>query len=195
MRLWLSMLVLLIATPAQASLLEDLRAGGHVIFLRHAETGHPWPDQRAAVPGDCDTQRDLTDAGRDQARAIGQAIAALGIPVGAVLSSPYCRAMETAVLAFGRASPEWALDLPTDTLSPMAHPVMGFRLREFLAARPVGQENLILVGHSYHVAVGYGVLPEPQGAAVVIGPDGTARAMIGPAEWPALRPPVIALAR
>ena len=187
MRSLLAWLALLAATPALAdhALLQELRGGGHVIFLRHTETGPAWPDQRQALLGDCDTQRDLNAAGRADARAIGQAIAELGIPVDAVLASPYCRAMETAVLAFGQAQPEWALNLPSDTLSPMAHAVMGFELRRLLAARPPGAGNLVLVGHSYHVAAAFGPLPEPQGAAVVIGPAG-ARAMIGPHDWPRL---------
>lgn len=170
---------------ADDTLLRDLRAGGHVIFLRHAETGPAWPDQRQAVLGDCDTQRDLNEIGRADAVAIGQAILALGIPVDAVLASPYCRTMETAVLAFGRVQPEWALNLPTDTLSPMTHAVMGFELLQLLARRQPGAGNLVLVGHSYHVAAAFGMLPDPQGAAVVIGPTG-ARAMIGPRDWPGL---------
>lgn len=187
MRMLLTLLALLLAPPALAddALLRDLRAGGHVIFIRHTETGPPWADQRQARLGECDTQRDLNEVGRADARAIGQAIAGLGIPVDAVLASPYCRTMETAVLAFGRAQPEWALNLPTDTLSPMAHAVMGFELLQLLARRPPGAGNLVLVGHSYHVAAAFGPLPEPQGAAVVIGPAG-ARAMIGPHDWPRL---------
>ncbi len=187
MPLVLMLLALLFAPPALAdeALLRDLRAGGHIIFLRHAETGPAWPDQRQARLGECDTQRDLNATGRADAQAIGQAIAALGIPVDAVLASPYCRTMETAVLAFGRAQPEWALNLPTDTLSPMAHAVMGFELLQLLARRPLGAGNLVLVGHSYHVAVAFGPLPEPQGAAIIIGPGG-ARAMIGPHDWPRL---------
>ena len=47
---------------------------------------------------DCATQRNLTDAGRAEARAIGAAIRALRIPVGDVLASPYCRTMETGTL-------------------------------------------------------------------------------------------------
>jgi len=54
---------------------------------------------------DCANQRNLTDKGRDEARAVGEHVKRLGIPVGAVLASPYCRTMETARLAFGKATP------------------------------------------------------------------------------------------
>jgi phosphohistidine phosphatase SixA len=148
--------------------LAALRAGGHVLFLRHAETGPAWPDQPQAVLGDCDTQRDLNAAGRTQARNIGAAIAASGIAVGPVLASPFCRSVETAALAFGRAVPEPALSLPADTLSPGAHAAMGFSLAALLARLPAGAENLALVGHSYHVMALGAPLPEPQGTAVVL---------------------------
>ena len=52
---------------------------------------------------DCPKQRNLTDAGRSEARAIGAAIKRLGVPVGSVMASPFCRTMETAQLIFDRA--------------------------------------------------------------------------------------------
>jgi phosphohistidine phosphatase SixA len=53
---------------------------------------------------DCAHQRNLTDDGREEARALGQHIRRLRIPIGEVLASPYCRTMETARLAFGKAT-------------------------------------------------------------------------------------------
>ena len=53
---------------------------------------------------DCAHQRNLTDGGRADARAIGAAIRSLGIPIGEVLASPFCRTRETAELIFGRAT-------------------------------------------------------------------------------------------
>ena len=52
---------------------------------------------------DCASQRNLTDKGRGEARAIGEHVKRLGIPIGTVLASPFCRTMETARLAFGKA--------------------------------------------------------------------------------------------
>ena len=83
---------------------------GAVVLFRHANapgTGDP-PGMRL---GDCATQRNLDDAGRVQARRIGQAFRDRGIEVGRVLTSRWCRASETAELAFpGRAIPEPAFD-------------------------------------------------------------------------------------
>jgi hypothetical protein len=84
-----------------AQLLATLKAGGNVIFIRHAATEKDFADQVSAVMGDCSTQRTLSEAGWQRARAIGQAFDQLQIPVGEVYSSEYCRAWQTADLAFG----------------------------------------------------------------------------------------------
>src|SRR5688572_32810602 len=52
---------------------------------------------------DCASQRPLTDKGRDEARAIAGHLKRLGIPIDRVYASPYCRTVETAMLAFGKA--------------------------------------------------------------------------------------------
>jgi histidine phosphatase superfamily protein (branch 1) len=52
---------------------------------------------------DCANQRNLTDKGRVEARELGAQVKRLGIPIGEVLASPFCRTMETARLAFGKA--------------------------------------------------------------------------------------------
>lgn len=93
------------ATPApldDKAVLARLRAGGVTLYFRHVATDFSQNDERY-VEGDCATQRNLTDAGRDDARRIGAEIARLKIPIGDVLASPFCRTVETATLMFGRA--------------------------------------------------------------------------------------------
>lgn len=88
------------ATPAGADPqtwagLRDER--GVVILMRHALApggGDP-PGFRL---GDCRTQRNLSDAGRQQARRIGREIKDSGVEVAAVVSSPWCRSKDTASL-------------------------------------------------------------------------------------------------
>jgi len=89
-------------------LLSELRKGGYIIYFRHTSTDFSRDDSRSKSDDDCDNQRPLTDKGREEARQIGAAFRELKIPIESVLSSPRCRTMETAVLAFGRAekSPE-----------------------------------------------------------------------------------------
>ena len=85
-----------------AALVTELRQGGYSLYFRHTATDFSQNDSRLVI-GDCSTQRLLTDAGRNQARAIGAAITALKLPVGEVIASPYCRTLETARLITGRA--------------------------------------------------------------------------------------------
>lgn len=77
---------------------EELRGDeGVVVLMRHALApggGDP-PGFRLS---DCRTQRNLSSAGREQARRIGQAITDSGVKVTAILASPWCRSKETATL-------------------------------------------------------------------------------------------------
>jgi phosphohistidine phosphatase SixA len=83
------------------ALVEALRQGGYVLYLRHAATDFGQNDDAMTDYANCAQQRNLTDAGRAQARAIGAAIKALRIPVGPILASPFCRTRESAELIFG----------------------------------------------------------------------------------------------
>jgi hypothetical protein len=80
-----------------------LRRGGHFIYFRHGPTDASQRDSDPNNLANCATQRNLTEAGRAQARAIGEAFRTLGIPVGPVFTSEYCLAREYAQLAFTQA--------------------------------------------------------------------------------------------
>ncbi len=101
----LSLLVFAVLNSAVAEATEAiwqaLREPGAVVVLRHsfAPGGFDPPDSRL---DDCSTQRSLDEGGRAQAARIGDAFRQHGIAVGAVLSSPRCRCLDTARLAFGR---------------------------------------------------------------------------------------------
>jgi phosphohistidine phosphatase SixA len=82
---------------ASESFWADLRSGKAIALLRHAAapgTGDP-PGFKL---GDCSTQRNLSDEGRAQSRAIGDVFRANGITSAAVYSSQWCRCLETARL-------------------------------------------------------------------------------------------------
>lgn len=103
--LWL---VAALATWTPAAHAEDvwdaMRAPGSVIIVRHAYAPGAYdpPDARLE---DCSTQRNLDEAGRAQAKRLGGVFRAKGISVGRVLSSPRCRCLETARLAFKEPEP------------------------------------------------------------------------------------------
>jgi broad specificity phosphatase PhoE len=90
------------AAPVSDPVWDALRAPGSVIILRHSHVPGA-SDPPGAKLDDCSTQRNLDEDGRAQARRIGEAFRKYGIVVGAVLSSPRCRCLDTARLAFGRA--------------------------------------------------------------------------------------------
>ncbi|RTL40062.1 MAG: histidine phosphatase family protein [Burkholderiales bacterium] len=80
---------------------------GDVVLYRHA-LAPGGGDPPGFKLGDCSTQRNLSDAGRVQARQIGEALRQrLGpVPIGAVWASPWCRTLETARLAFPAVVPQ-----------------------------------------------------------------------------------------
>ena len=89
---------------------------GRVLLLRHARAPGTF-DPPGFTPGDCSTQRNLDATGRAQAQAIGQWFKRQRLAVDAVLSSPWCRCMDTAQLAFGQVQAWDALGSPV-SLSP-----------------------------------------------------------------------------
>lgn len=81
---------------------KKLREGGYVIVFRHSITD--WSQRDADVTNFADrtTQRNLSAEGEAAAKAIGQSIAVLKLPIGRVIASPMWRCRDTAQLAFGR---------------------------------------------------------------------------------------------
>lgn len=99
------------AAAADADAEALLRAGGLVVGLRHAVAPGTF-DPPGFRLDDCGTQRNLDDAGRAQARRIGQWFAQRSLRPARVRSSPWCRCLETARLAFGAAEVWDALGSP-----------------------------------------------------------------------------------
>ena len=170
-----------------ADLLAALRAGGYTIYFRHADTDRSRNDSRMTSMADCANQRNLTDAGRDRSRQIGEAIRELGIPIGAVLASPMCRTVETATLAFGRAEKSLAVVERGPGASTGTRPYAS--LLTLLSTPVPAGSNTMVVGHAnpYYALVGQFFLAE--GEAAVVRPSGTdftevARLTLG--QWRAL---------
>jgi hypothetical protein len=127
-----------------ASLVQKLRQGGYVLYLRHASTDFSQDDSRMTSYADCSTQRNLTDKGRAEARGLGTEVKRLGIPIGAVYASPFCRTMETARLAFGEPKPTNEVrggpSRPDD-------PARYDPLRKLLATPPAPGRNNVISSH------------------------------------------------
>ena len=122
---------------------------------------------------DCSTQRRLNDVGKGQAKAIGEAFTKYGIPVGDVITSQYCRAWETADLAFGKHEENPALNFePAEEYTDEQVERMKNNLTPLLSAEPADGENTVLVGHDDVFEAATGIYPEPQGIAYVVKPTG-----------------------
>lgn len=170
-------------TPDGDELVARLRAGGLVLFFRHADTRGE-PCDRSYRIGDRAGQRNLAPEGRAQAVRIGARIAELGIPIDVpVLAGPVFRARDTAELAFGTAR-------VTVTDGLLADDYAGARLdwvlaehRRLLAAPVPAGTNRVLVGHRTPaiMVVGEAVAGRafPEGAALVIAPGGDGFALLG----------------
>ena len=114
-----------------------LRQGGAVIAFRHALAPGTF-DPPGFQPGVCSTQRNLSDEGRAQARRIGEWFKAAGLQPARVRSSPWCRCLDTATLAFGQAEPWAALGSPHGAAE-TTHAESLDALRQAVAAVPRGR--------------------------------------------------------
>ncbi|TAD80014.1 MAG: histidine phosphatase family protein [Oscillatoriales cyanobacterium] len=171
-------------------LLAQLRKGGHIIYLRHAQTEKDYADQADAKMrlGDCETQRKLSKAGENQAQMIGKAFTAKGIAVDEVITSQYCRAWKTADLAFGRHRQDPKLNfLPFEDYTPEQMQTMKNNVMPLLTKSPKTGKNTVIVGHDDPFEAATGIYPDPQGMAYVLTPDGKGgfqlQANLLPNEW------------
>ena len=145
------------ATPSAAEdlagpdLLTMLRQGGLVIYFRHARTDFSQDDTDLSDLTNCATQRNLSPEGHAQAQLIGDAIAALDIPIGEVLSSELCRTRETAEIAFGRTTPIPDLTSFGTASSEAEEQERAAALRRLLATPPARGTNTVLVGHLFNI--------------------------------------------
>jgi broad specificity phosphatase PhoE len=171
-RLLLAIVTLLLAPiPAPASddaLWNLLREGGQVILIRHAATDMSQRDEVGTPLADCSRQRNLTDHGRADARRINEVFRARKVPVGRVLSSAYCRCLETARLGFGSA--EIWLPLQSALRSPEIQSERTAQIRA-LAGEPPASGNLVLVSHQFTIRAVTGI-NVGEGEMLVLTPRG-----------------------
>jgi broad specificity phosphatase PhoE len=158
------------ATAADTDMWTKLKQGGYVILVRHGPTDsmthstHP----RAEFEN-CVGQNNLSPEGQDEAKRIGRAFKKKRIPIGEVLSGPYCRVQDTARIAFGRVHVWDALDLQTALPEEEA-----VKRTEQVAARVgsyQGKKNLVLVTHRPNIDALTLELIEP-GTLLILKPEG-----------------------
>ena len=176
------------AAQVDPSIVGKLREGGFVLYMRHASTDFSQNDAAMKSYEDCASQRNLTDKGRAEAREIGAHVKRLAIPIGEVLASPFCRTMETARLAFGKAR---AVSEARGGPARPEDPARYDELRKLLSSAVAKGENRVISSHGnpFHAVAGPPYLAE--GEIAVARPEGAMRftviARIRPQDWPDLR--------
>jgi phosphohistidine phosphatase SixA len=152
-----------------------LGQGGKVILLRHAHVDIREGIGRLA-PGNCAAEVKLSSRGVEQARRIGEAFRAHGIAVAEVLTSPYCRCIDTGRLAFGRATVVQYL-LPPGVVSDSQAKLNDERvLQDILKHRD--RSNLVMITHDLDIA---NIVLEPvvMGEFFAVQPNGADFDVIG----------------
>ena len=173
MRPLLAALLLALATlPARASeaLWRALAQPGHVAMMRHA-TAPGTGDPPGFQLGECATQRNLDESGRAEARTLGERFRAAGIVRARILSSRWCRCLETPrLLELGPVeTAAGALDsfFGRDTERPDSDAA----LRRLLAGLPRGGGPVVLVTHQVNATALTGAVPRP-GEIIVLRLEG-----------------------
>ena len=174
-RAFLAALLAIACVPAwpadDAKLWDQLRRGGNVILLRHASTAPGAGDPPGFRLDDCATQRNLSEAGREESKRIGARLRAERVPIADVFTSPWCRCRETAMLAFGKAE-DWkplssVFDLPDqdrDYTERVKKRIGNYSSREL-------KGNVVMVTHNVNIA-SLTKLSVAPGEMVIVRPDG-----------------------
>lgn len=202
-RSWLAM-ILGLSTPIIAisqgspadSLTTALRAGGHVIVMRHASSPRTPPEAAQANADNFQRERQLDALGRTTSQEMGEALRRLGIPIGEVLSSPTYRALETVRLArLGEAKARPELGDSGASMQSQSDGKRGGWLKAKSAETPPPGRNIVLVTHYPNIMEAFPDLAAglADGEALVLRPDGRGNvpliARVKIEEWKGMRAP------
>lgn len=168
-----------------------LAKGGYIIYLRHGRTQYDQielertnRDNGTLDLAKCETQRQLSDAGRDELKLAGSQFRLAGITLDKVYSSRYCRAIESASYFVDSATPTESLSGEADVGK---NPAQKARTVAFFGSRPAPGKNLLMVAHggifweatTFTVQEANAVVLDPTNLKVIV-------ARIGPHEWGAI---------
>ncbi|NBC72794.1 histidine phosphatase family protein [Paenibacillus sacheonensis] len=158
------------------ALLDNLKTGGFIIYFRHGEAtiGQDQPNLNL---NDCQTQRNLSHLGKEQAQAIGDAFRKKPFPIQwPVVSDPYCRAKDTAEIIFGKKNvtiePQLAAieKLKVEGLPNVEKQQILSDLTKRFETPPARGSNTVIVAHTFPPDVALGEIPNL--GAVIIKPKG-----------------------
>ena len=143
--------------PIDTEVLKALRAGGHVVVIRHTQAD---PDKADTDPlnfRNVKTQQPLTEQGRQSAKALGDTWRRLGISFGEVLTSRFNRCYQTALLAgFKAAKPVTELTEGSLVVSPNEQRRRAAFLRQLVVAPMAAGQNRLIVSHRISLGQAFG---------------------------------------
>ncbi|CAH2213426.1 histidine phosphatase family protein [Tepidibacter aestuarii] len=157
------------------SLVDLLREGGYILYSRHGEAtvGVDQPNLNFWY---CFTQRNLSEEGRKQAIYYGEILRDLQIPISyPIITSPFCRTIKTAQLAFGKANIKIdpflfeIYKLSKSSSSTEQKIILDF-LRSMLEIEPPHGNNRVIIAHGFSRDIGLGEIPNM--GTVIIKPLG-----------------------
>jgi hypothetical protein len=146
-----------------------LRRGGVVAAFRHADAPGTF-DPPGFRLDDCSTQRNLAERGRAQSRRLGAWFAERQLVPTRVRSSPWCRCIDTATLAFNRADSWHALGSPSGVASGLREQRLGLLRQALAAARQDPRGFEVWVTHMF-VLNDLVSVPLAQGEGLVLAAD------------------------
>lgn len=159
-KFWMALLAACLAQAAWAdeALWAKLKAGGNVALIRHASTVEGLGDPPGFKIGDCATQRNLSEAGREESRRLGRQFKFRAINFTTARSSQWCRCLETARLAFGEEPEPWPV------LNSLHYDASGeaalVKEVNALAAKVKPPYNAVLVTHNFNIRALTGISPK-----------------------------------
>ena len=152
-------------------LVQQLRDGGLTLVIRHATADNEINKQEKL--GDCALQRNLTEAGKEQAKAIAEGVKALKVPIGDVRSSPMCRTHDTAEIAFGKVTDDENLVSPGVTGTEADDKRRAEDLKRMVTEAASLGTNRVLVTHTGNIGTALGEETVAEGETLVY--DSSAR--------------------
>ena len=152
------------------AIIKQLQLGGYVIYLRHHATNRSEEDTDKKNLTNCKTQRNLSTEGREGSKALGRAFTKLGIKISSVVSSPYCRCVDTAKLAFNKATIDDDLHFSIG-VDKKERKRRADALNKMLRHPPPTGYNSVIVSHTANLKESVGIWPKPEGVLHVFKPE------------------------
>ncbi|MBV8033384.1 MAG: histidine phosphatase family protein [Betaproteobacteria bacterium] len=172
------------------NVVSQLRGGGYVIVLRHGSTNRDQADTDPLNLENVARQRHLSDAGREQARQLGDAFRKLGIPLGSVYTSRFQRAIDTGKLISGsEVTPTADVSEGGLVVTPIENDRRAEALRKLASTPPAAGKNTLVVTHKPNIldAFGRDWFDVREGEASIFRPDPSGKpallARVQAADW------------